>query len=89
MIKVDNCLISEDVVERSFACNVLACKGVCCIEGDAGAPLDPEEIDVIASHIETIKTEMDEDGLALLAKDGFTEKDPSDMMDVTTCKENK
>ena len=56
MIKVDNCLISEDVVERSFACNVLACKGVCCIEGDAGAPLDPEEIDVIASHIETIKT---------------------------------
>ncbi len=89
MIKVDNCLISEDVVERSFACNVLACKGVCCIEGDAGAPLDPEEIDVIASHIETIKTEMDEEGLALLAKDGFAEKDPSDMMDVTTCKENK
>jgi len=89
MIKVDNCLISEDVVERSFACNVLACKGVCCIEGDAGAPLDPEEIDVIASHNETIKTEMDEEGLALLAKDGFAEKDPSDMMDVTTCKENK
>jgi hypothetical protein len=89
MIKVDNCLISEDVIERSFACNVLACKGVCCIEGDAGAPLDADELDIISTHIEAIKTEMDAEGLALLASDGFAEKDPSDMMDVTTCKPNK
>ena len=89
MLKVDNCLISEDVIDQAFACNVLACKGVCCIEGDAGAPLDSEEIDVIQDNLETIKTEMDETGLALLEKEGFAEKDPFDQMDVTTCKENK
>jgi hypothetical protein len=89
MIKVDNCLISEDVIEKSFACNVSACKGVCCIEGDAGAPLEKEEIDIISQNIGTIKTEMDETGLALLKEEGFAEKDPFDQMDVTTCKENK
>jgi hypothetical protein len=89
MIKVDNCLVSEDVIEKSFACNVSACKGVCCIEGDAGAPLDPDEIITIQKNIEAIKPEMDETGLALLDKEGFSEKDPFDQMDVTTCKENK
>ncbi len=89
MIKVDNCLISEDIVEKPFACNVLACKGVCCIEGDAGAPLEDGEIDIIQSHLEHIKPEMDAEGLALLEEQGFAEKDPFDMMDVTTCKENK
>lgn len=89
MIKVDHCLVSEDVVDQAFACNVLACKGACCIEGDAGAPLDPEEIDIIQQNIETIKTEMDDTGLAVLEKDGFAEQDPFDMKDVTTCKENK
>jgi len=89
MIKVDDCLVSEDVIEKAFACNVLACKGVCCIEGDAGAPLDPEEIGIIEKNLEAIKPEMDQTGLELLARDGFSEKDPFDMMDVTTCKENK
>ena len=71
MIKVDNCLISEDIVEKSFACNVSACKGICCIEGDAGAPLDKEEVDKIQSHLQEIKREMDETGLKTLKHQGF------------------
>ena len=51
MIKVDDCLVSEDVIEKSFACNVEACKGVCCIEGDTGAPIEPSEIDAIRQNI--------------------------------------
>lgn len=89
MIKVDNCLISEDVIEKSFACNVQACKGVCCIEGDAGAPLDEGEIPILEENLEAIKLEMDETGLKTLAEDGFAEKDPFDQMMVTTCKPNK
>ena len=57
MIKVGDCLISEDVIEKSFACNVQACKGVCCIEGDAGAPIEPDEIDTIQQNIDYIKKE--------------------------------
>ena len=89
MIKVDDCLVSEDVIEKSFACNVEACKGVCCIEGDAGAPIEPSEIDVIRQNIEQIKDEMDDVGIETLNSRGFSEKDPFDQMLVTTCKTNK
>jgi len=76
-------------MKKSFACNVTACKGVCCIEGDAGAPLDEDEIPILEKNIEAIKLEMDETGLEVLANDGFAEKDPYDQMMVTTCKPNK
>lgn len=89
MIKVDDCLVSEDVIEKSFACNVEACKGVCCIEGDAGAPIEPSEIDAIQKNIEAIKDEMDDVGIETLNSRGFSEKDPFDQMLVTTCKPNK
>jgi len=89
MIKVDDCLVSEDVIEKSFACNVEACKGVCCIEGDAGAPIEPSEIDAIQQNIEAIKDEMDDVGIETLNSRGFSEKDPFDKMLVTTCKPNK
>ena len=89
MIKVGDCLISEDVIEKSFACNVQACKGVCCIEGDAGAPIEPDEIDTIQQNIDYIKKEMDDDGLKTLSSKGFSENDPFDQMLVTTCKPNK
>lgn len=88
MIIVGDCLVSEDVVEKQFACNVAACKGACCIEGDAGAPLDKEELVRINDNLETIKTEMDETGLSVLNAIGFHEKDPFDEL-VTTCKPNK
>ena len=89
MIKVGDCLVSEDVIEKSFACNVEACKGVCCIEGDAGAPIEPDEINTIQQNIDQIKGEMDDDGLKTLDSKGFSEKDPFDQMLVTTCKPNK
>lgn len=89
MIKVGDCLISEDVIDKSFACNVQACKGVCCIEGDAGAPIEPDEIDTIQQNIGYIKKEMDDDGLKTLSSKGFSENDPFDQMLVTTCKPNK
>lgn len=43
MIIIDNKIISADVIERQFICNLNACKGACCKEGDFGAPLEPEE----------------------------------------------
>lgn len=44
MIEIDNTIISLDLFEDYFVCNLDACKGICCIEGDAGAPLTKEEI---------------------------------------------
>lgn len=47
MIKIDDKLISEDLREVHFVCNLQACKGACCIEGDAGAPLDKDELPIL------------------------------------------
>lgn len=43
MFQIDDTLVSLDVVERKFLCDLSHCKGECCIEGDSGAPLEPEE----------------------------------------------
>jgi hypothetical protein len=87
MILVEGCIVSEDVIEQKFHCNVLACKGVCCIEGDAGAPLEKEEAATIKNNIELIKEEMDSSGLETLDKLGISETD-SFSEEVTTCKPN-
>lgn len=43
MLQIGNTLVSLDLIERFFCCNLDACKGECCIEGDAGAPISNEE----------------------------------------------
>ena len=43
MIQIDNTLVSLDVLERQFLCDLSHCKGICCVEGDSGAPLLEEE----------------------------------------------
>ena len=87
MIKVDQALVSEDIVEKLFACNIDACKGACCIEGDAGAPLEVGESDQIAEHLALIREEMDQEGIASLDRQGISELDIFDEP-VTTCKPN-
>lgn len=43
MLQIKDALVSLDILERYFLCDLQACKGECCIEGDAGAPITPEE----------------------------------------------
>lgn len=47
MIQVGKTLISEEILEKEFVCNLTACKGACCVEGDAGAPLTSEEVKIL------------------------------------------
>ena len=44
MILIDNTAISDDIADKFFVCNLNACKGACCVEGDAGAPLAHDEL---------------------------------------------
>jgi hypothetical protein len=55
LIAIDNVLISDDLVNREFVCDLNRCKGGCCEEGDAGAPLDKEELKRIDTLFEKIK----------------------------------
>jgi hypothetical protein len=70
MIVIDNILISDDVVEKQFVCDLTKCKGGCCEEGDAGAPLDDEELDMILQHYEKIKPYLTEAAIAEVEKKG-------------------
>ncbi|MDR1406732.1 MAG: DUF3109 family protein [Tannerella sp.] len=47
MLQIDDTLVSLDLMERTFACDLALCRGACCIEGDSGAPLEKAEFDTL------------------------------------------
>ena len=78
MIQVANTIISEDIIDCDFVCNLNACKGVCCIEGDAGAPVEESELKVmkriypeVAPYLtEKGRTAIEEQGVYIKGEDG-------------------
>lgn len=70
MIEIDNTLISDDLLERKFVCDLNACKGECCVAGDSGAPLEEDEVDVIKSILPMVKPYMNAEGIAEIEKSG-------------------
>ena len=70
MIAIDNVLVSDQVVEAQFVCDLMKCKGGCCEDGDAGAPLEKDELEIINNIFETIKPYLTKDGLRWIEKHG-------------------
>lgn len=70
MIAIDNILISEEIIEEQFVCDLNKCKGGCCEEGDAGAPLAKEELDLVLENFEVFKQYMSEEGLKEVERNG-------------------
>jgi hypothetical protein len=56
VIAIENVLIGDEVINQQFVCDLAKCKGGCCEEGDAGAPLDADELDLMVDLFEKIKT---------------------------------
>lgn len=84
MILHHNTLISLDVIQEKFFCNLEKCRGACCVEGDYGAPLDKSEITEIENNMPFIREYMTPEAIELLDRVGFYEKDPFDIY-VTKC----
>lgn len=70
MIVIDNILVSDDVIEKQFVCDLNKCKGGCCEEGDAGAPLDTDELDIILSVYEEVKPYLKPEAIAEIERKG-------------------
>lgn len=70
MIAIGKTLVSEDLLERRFVCDLNACKGECCVAGDSGAPLDKEELPVFDEILEKVKPFMTQKGLRAIKKQG-------------------
>lgn len=75
MFAIQNTLVSLDLLERHFVCDLNACKGACCVKGDAGAPLTDDEINLLEDIIDDILPYLDEEGRAMIAEKGVFEID--------------
>jgi Protein of unknown function (DUF3109) len=70
VIVIDNVLVSDDIVAKQFVCDLSKCKGGCCEDGDAGAPLDEEELDTILEMYEKVKPYLSEASITEIEKKG-------------------
>lgn len=70
LVEIGDKIVSTQIFERKFVCDLNACKGACCIEGDAGAPLTLEEIDILEEDLEAIKPYMRQEGIDAVDKTG-------------------
>ena len=75
MIAIDNILVSDEVVSEQFVCDLNKCKGGCCEDGDSGAPLTNEELELLRDHIEEIKPYITPEGLKVLETEGLYKYD--------------
>ncbi len=75
MIIVDNCIVTDDLLKAYFACDITKCKGICCVEGDAGAPLDESEVGVLEDIMEDVKPFLTKEGLEVIEQNGVFDYD--------------
>ena len=75
MIKIDHVLVSDELKDNYFACHLKACHGDCCVEGDAGAPLEEEEISLLEDYIDEVKPFMTVEGKKVIEKNGVFDYD--------------
>lgn len=70
MIEIGKTLISDDVVEKKFVCDLNACKGACCIHGDSGAPLEADETEILDKIYKKVKPYLTEKGIEAIEAQG-------------------
>ena len=75
MIRIGNTLLSEDLFDEHFACDLGACKGACCVEGDSGAPLTQAEVGQLELAWEHVAPLLPEAGRKAVEEQGLAVKD--------------
>ena len=70
MFQLGKTIVSEEILEREFVCNLSACKGTCCIDGDAGAPLSEEETKIMEEIYPKVKPYLRPEGIAAIESQG-------------------
>ncbi len=78
MILIDDKLISDDVVEQHFVCNIKKCKGICCVEGDSGAPVEKSETKILKKIYPKIKKYLLPEGIKAIEEQGTYVDEPDD-----------
>ena len=77
MFLIQNTLVSLDILEKEFCCDLDKCRGCCCIEGDAGAPLEADEERKIQEILPILLPEMTKEARAVVEQQGIAYNDPT------------
>jgi hypothetical protein len=81
MLEIDNTIVSLDIIEKNFSCDLNNCKGVCCLYGDAGAPLEKEETFILEQIYPLIRQYLTIEGLLTIEANGlYTIDDEADFV---------
>lgn len=72
MIQIDDTLVSLDVLESKFICDLSHCKGICCVEGDSGAPLLEEEVAELEKALPVIWDDLSPEAQDIIDKQGVS-----------------
>jgi hypothetical protein len=70
MIAIDNVLVSDKIIEEQFVCDLNACKGACCVDGEAGAPLEKDELKQIDKVLDAVLPYLDAVSISEIKKQG-------------------
>lgn len=82
MIVHGKTILSEDIKDKQFVCNISKCKGICCVEGDSGAPLESNEIPIMEEIFAKVKPYLRPEGVKAIEEQGTWVIDDED--DLTT-----
>lgn len=88
MIEIEDVVVSSDVISEKFLCNLEACHGSCCIEGDAGAPVEADEVAELERVLPVIWDDLSPEAQAVIKKQGVVYTDPEGDL-VTSIVNNK
>ncbi|MEX0812646.1 MAG: DUF3109 family protein [Chitinophagales bacterium] len=78
MLLIEDKLVHPEIAQKHFVCDLKACKGACCVEGEGGAPLEKGEIEFLKDHIDKIKPFLTEEGKAAIDRQGVYTAHPND-----------
>lgn len=70
MVRIGDIIVSSDILECTFVCDLEKCHGACCIIGDSGAPLEPEEVEILQTEYQAIKEFLRPEGIKTIEKSG-------------------
>ena len=70
LVEISDKVVTTQLFDKKFVCDLSACKGACCIEGDAGAPLTFEEIDIMEQDLDEYKPYMTKEGISAVEQNG-------------------
>ncbi len=71
MIEIDDKIVSADLLRECFACDLETCRGICCVEGNSGAPLEAEELGELETEYPNYRSYMTPEGIAAVEEQGF------------------